>query len=276
MGLFADGCAVRQVGELTFDLVRTWVDEIVLVSNDEVCSAIQRLFESRRTLAEPSGAMGLAGLLKWAQRKPGTGALATVLTGANLNFDRLPFICERARFGASTEAIFAVEIPEMPGAFKQLCKRLGSRPITEFNYRFGDSKRAHVFVGFGISSQNDRERAKDDLLSAGYPLQDLTDDETAKMHLRHMVGGRTSGSLPEFIYRVEFPERAGALREFLDQIDPTWNISLFHYRNHGADRGRALIGFQVPDPSIASFKEFVASLPASECTDDNAVQTFLG
>lgn len=282
MGMFADGCAVRRVGDLTFALAQKWVDEMVLVTNDEVCSAIRTIFQERRVLVEPAGAMGLAGLLKWGEKSQTSsspaGALITVLSGANLNFDRLQFIAERTKTGAHAEAILAITIPEVPGAFRKLCRAIGSRAITEFNYRFGDQSKACVFVGIAVSGLADCERVKGDLVDACFEFVDLTDDEVAKLHVRHMVGGRSSQATYERIFRVEFPERSGALADFLDQLDARWNISLFHYRNHGADRGRALIGFQVPPASSNSFEEFISAVgvQTEEETLNPAVKHFLG
>ena len=219
MGMFADGCAVRRVGDLTFALAQNWIDEMILVSNDEVCAAIKTIFQERRVLVEPSGAMGLAGLLKWADIHPASekGALVTVLSGANLNFDRLQFIAERTKTGAHSEAILAITIPERPGAFRRLCRTLGSRSITEFNYRFGDKVKACVFVGLAVGGSSDAQKVKDDLADACIEFIDLTEDEVAKLHVRHMVGGRSAHAADERIFRVEFPERAGALADFLDR-----------------------------------------------------------
>lgn len=278
MGMFADGCAVRTVGETTFAIARDWVDEMVTVTNDQVCAAIQSIYREKGILVEPSGALGLAGLTKWASDHPGDGALVTILSGANMNFDRLQFITERTKLGSKSEAILAIEIPERPGAFLSLCESLGRRSITEFNYRIGDPDRAMVFVGLAVRGASDVEAVHQSLRAAKFDFVDLSDDEIAKLHVRHMVGGRSDAAHDERVFRVEFPERAGCLAEFLGQLDPTWNISLFHYRNHGADRGRALIGFQVPAPGTDAFRAFVATHPYHlvEVTMNPAVHHFLG
>ena len=261
VGMFADGVAVREVGLLTFPIVQNLVDEIVRVTNDEICAAIKDVFDDTRSLMEPAGALAVAGLRSWTER---TGAqdhqLVAILSGANMNFDRLRFVAERAELGESREALFGVTIPERPGAFGAFCKLLGRRVVTEFNYRLSGRDEAHIFVGVATESDVHRQQIADSLFSAGYPAIDLTGDELAKLHIRYMVGGRSSSVEDERIYRFEFPERAGALMEFLDRLGGRWNISLFHYRNHGSDFGRVLAGFEVPSSEGDDFDTFLKSL----------------
>src|SRR5690606_8505646 len=225
------------------------VDEIVLVTTDEICAAIKDVFDDTRSILEPAGALAVAGLRRWVQRTGTTGAnLAAVLSGANMNFDRLRFVVERAEVGEAREALLAVTIPERPGAFRHFCAAIGRRVVTEFNYRLSGRGNAHIFVGVALSSDGDDAHAlRRGLQAAGYDSVDLTTNELAKLHVRHMVGGRSSEVDRELICRFEFPERPGALMKFLDALGDRWNISLFHYRNHGADPGRVLAGFEVPE-----------------------------
>lgn len=261
VGLFADGVAVREVGEITFELARRTVDEIVRVTNDEICAAIKDVFDDTRSVTEPAGALALAGLKRWAEQHPGRGQrLAAVLSGANMNFDRLRFVAERAELGEAREAIFAVTIPERPGAFREFCSILGPRVITEFNYRIGGRDAAHIFVGVSTSSRQDALTVGERLNAAGYETLDLSDNELAKLHVRHMVGGRARDVVHERPCRFEFPERPGALMQFLDALGGRWNISLFHYRNHGADFGRVLAAFEVPDEELGAFHAFLERL----------------
>jgi threonine dehydratase len=261
VGIFADGVAVREVGERTFEIARQTVDEIVLVSNDEICAAIKDVFDDTRSIMEPAGALAVAGMRRWVER---TGArkarLAAVLSGANMNFDRLRFVAERAELGEAREALFAVTIPERPGAFREFCTAIGRRVVTEFNYRLSDRGEAHIFVGIATESHQDAERIGADLTGRGYRTVDLTDNELAKLHVRHMVGGRSAEVHDEQICRFEFPERPGALMRFLEQLGGRWNISLFHYRNHGADFGRVLAGFEVPAGETPDFEAFLTAL----------------
>jgi len=245
VGLFADGVAVRQVGEENFRICRELLDEVVLVDNDAICAAIKDVFEDTRTVLEPAGALSIAGLKVWAAREHAAGQrLVAVASGANVNFDRLRHISERAAMGEQREALFAVTIPEKPGSFRAFCTLLGRRAVTEFNYRFADPAEAHVFVGLEIADREERASLVAALHRAGLPALDLSDDETSKLHIRHMVGGRAV--VPdEVLYRFVFPERPGALAKFLDTVSQGCNISLFHYRNHGADYGRVLVGVQV-------------------------------
>jgi threonine dehydratase len=261
VGIFADGVAVREVGEITFSIVREAVDEIVRVTNDEVCAAIKDVFDDTRAVMEPAGALGVAGLKTWVAR---TGVrdrtLVVLLSGANMNFDRLRFVAERAELGEAREALLAVTIPERPGAFREFCAAIGRRVVTEFNYRLSGRERAHIFVGVATTSHEDAIALARLLTSSGYQTVDLTDDEMAKLHVRYMVGGRAPDARHERLYRFEFPERPGALMEFLDKLGGRWNISLFHYRNHGADFGRVLAGFEVPDTDMADLQQFLDRL----------------
>ena len=249
VGIFADGVAVKQVGELPYKLCLDLIDDMITVTTDEICAGIKDIFDSNRTIPEPAGAVGLAGLKKYCENNNSQKeTLVTIECGANMNFDRLRHVAERAEIGEQKEALFAVTIPEKPGSFKTFCNSLGKRSITEFNYRFNDENEAHIFVGIELSNGfEERDKIKSKLENDGYKTMDLTDNETAKLHLRHMVGGKSMSTLPESIYRVQFPERPGALLEFLAQIGKEYNISMFHYRNHGADFGRVLLGIQGDD-----------------------------
>jgi len=259
--IFADGVAVKEVGTLTFPIVQTTVDEVVRVSNDEICAAIKDIFDDTRTIMEPAGALAVAGLRSWTERERITGArLAAVLSGANMNFDRLRFVAERAELGDAREALFGVTIPERPGAFRAFCATIGRRVVTEFNYRLSGRDVAHIFVGIATRSRQDAADIAAALTAGGYATVDLTDNETAKLHVRHMVGGRSPDVAHEQLCRFEFPERPGALMAFLEKLGGRWNISLFHYRNHGADFGRVLAGFEVPDTEMGDFESFLDAL----------------
>jgi len=279
VGIFADGVAVREVGALTFPIAQACVDEVIRVSNDEICAAIKDVFDDTRSLMEPAGALAVAGLRSWAARTGATGQhLAAVLSGANMNFDRLRFVAERADLGEAREALFAVTIPERPGAFREFCAAIGRRVVTEFNYRLSGRREAHIFVGIATQSRDDARDVAALLVSRGYETRDLTDDEVAKLHIRHMVGGRSHEVASERLYRFEFPERPGALMDFLDRLGGRWNISLFHYRNHGSDFGRVLAGFEVPDQDSAEFEEFLRSLGYHHLPEhgNEAYRLFLG
>ncbi len=261
VGIFADGVAVREVGAVTFPIVQSSVDEIVRVSNDEICAAIKDVFDETRSILEPAGALAVAGLRAWVARTGTTGArLAAVLSGANMNFDRLRFVAERAELGEAREALFGITIPERPGAFREFCATIGRRVVTEFNYRLSGRTVAHIFVGIATRSREDAAGLAASFRSRGYETAVLTDDETAKLHVRHMVGGRSRDVSDERICRFEFPERPGALMAFLEQLGGRWNISLFHYRNHGADFGRVLAGFEVPGEDMPAFEAFLDDL----------------
>jgi threonine dehydratase len=279
VGLFADGVAVKRVGEETFQLARKYVDEVVLVGTDEICAAIQDSFENLRAVPEPSGALALAGLKKYVARNKLQGKrLVAINSGANLNFDRLRHISERAEIGAGREMLLAVEIPETPGSFLAFCRVLGARNVTEFNYREQGRERARIFVGVNVASKAERADIVSVLSDAGYQVADLTDSEIAKLHIRYMVGGRANGLADEHLFRFEFPERPGALLRFLEAVGSRWNISLFHYRNHGSDYGRVLAGIQVPGGELAQLRLHLADLhyPYVEETANPAYRVFLG
>ena len=261
VGIFADGVAVREVGRLTFPIVQATVEEIVRVSNDQICAAIKDIFDDTRSIMEPAGALAVAGLRTWVEQRGVAGErLAAVLSGANMNFDRLRFVAERAEVGEAREAIFGVTIPERPGAFREFCAAIGRRVVTEFNYRLSGRDEAHIFVGIGTHSRDDAAGLAATLTAAGYRTVDLTDNEVAKLHVRHMVGGHSPHVATEQLCRFEFPERPGALMAFLENLGGRWNISLFHYRNHGADFGRVLAGFEVPAADMPAFETFLEAL----------------
>jgi len=261
VGIFADGVAVREVGQETFRWAKRAVDGVVRVTNDAICAAIKDVFDETRSVMEPAGALAVAGLKAWVGREGRRGRrLVAILSGANMNFDRLRFVAERAEVGEAREAILGVTIPERPGAFREFCGVVGPRVVTEFNYRLAGREAAHIFVGLKTASRQDAQDVAERLRARGYPTQDLTDNEVAKLHVRHMVGGRAAGVKDERLYRFEFPERPGALLEFLDKLGGRWNISLFHYRNHGADFGRVLCAFEVPAPEMPEFHGFLDRL----------------
>jgi threonine dehydratase len=261
VGMFADGVAVRQVGEETLRLAQQFVDEIILVSTDEICAGIKDVFEDTRSILEPAGALSVAGMKKYIEREGIQGQeLVAIASGANMNFDRLRHVSERAEIGERREAIFAVTIPERPGSFRAFCSLVAQRSITEFNYRYADPSRAHVFVGVQIRDAREAVDLMNALRAAGYETLDMTDNEMAKVHIRHLVGGRAPNAVHEIIYRFEFPERPGALLNFLTRMGQNWNISLFHYRNHGADFGRVLVGMQVPPGEKQAFHTFLDKL----------------
>ncbi|WP_078085496.1 threonine ammonia-lyase, biosynthetic [Microbulbifer mangrovi] len=278
VGLFADGVAVAQIGEETFRVLRETIDGVITVTTDEICAAIKDIFEDTRSIAEPAGAVGLAGLKKYAEQSGEQNqSLATVCSGANTNFDRLRYISERTEIGEKREAVLAVTIPEKPGSYLQFCRDLGDRSITEFNYRYANSGEAHIFVGMQVSTDADRQQLVAQLQEGGYQVTDLTDNEMAKLHIRHLVGGRAPGIDNEVVYRFEFPERPGALRKFLDQLAGRWNITLFHYRNHGAAYGRVLVGLEVSEDERPALKALLDQLhyPFWDETENPAYRFFL-
>jgi threonine dehydratase len=279
VGIFADGVAVRRVGEETFRLAKQYVDEVLLVTTDQICAAIQDIFEDTRSIAEPAGALAVAGIKKYVTREACSGrTLVAINGGANMNFDRLRYVAERADVGAQREALLAVEIPEAPGSFMRLCELLVNRSVTEFNYRYGDAKTAQLFVGLSIApGLAMRSALIQTLRDAGFGVRDMTDDETAKLHVRYMVGGHPGNLEYERLYRFEFPERPGTLLNFLRAIGTQWNVSLFHYRNHGAELGRVLAGIQVPPDTVTDFLLHINQLqyPYTEETDNPAYRMFL-
>ncbi len=279
VGLFSDGTAVRMVGEETFRLCRQYVDAMIRVDTDALCAAIKDVFQDTRSILEPAGALAIAGAKAYVERERiKNKTLVAIACGANMNFDRLRFVAERAEVGERREAVFAVTIPEERGSFKRFCALVGNRNVTEFNYRISDAKEAHIFVGLQIFKPADAPMLARTFERAGFPTLDLTDDELAKLHLRHLVGGHSPLAENELLYRFEFPERPGALMRFLSSMSPNWNISLFHYRNQGADYGRILVGMQVPANEKKQFKEFLAALGYRHWdeTDNPAYRLFLG
>jgi threonine dehydratase len=280
VGIFADGVAVRRVGEETFALCRGLVDEVVLVSTDEICAAIQDVFEDTRSIVEPAGALAVAGLKKYLAREGWRDKrLVAINSGANMNFDRLRHVAERADLGGEREALLAVSIPERPGSFLHFCEVLGRHSVTEFNYRYAGHERAQIFVGLALSQgRTEKDQMVQALRTAGFTVTDMSGDEMAKLHVRYMVGGRARELGDELLYRFEFPERPGALLKFLNAIGSRWNISLFHYRNHGSDYGRVLAGIQVPAAERSDFLGHLNELHYAyvEETDNPAYRIFLG
>ena len=279
VGIFADGVAVREVGVLPFAAARHVVDEVVRVTNDEICAAIKDIFDETRTVAEPAGALAVAGVRAVVARDGISGQrLVAIVSGANMNFDRLRFVAERAELGEAREALFGVTIPERPGAFREFCAAIGRRVITEFNYRLGDRDEAHIFVGIGTESRADAAALVESLTARGYATMDLSADELAKLHIRHLVGGHAPRVREEYVCRFEFPERPGALMQFLEALGGRWNISLFHYRNHGSDFGRVLAAFEVPGGERPAFDAFLDTLGYRYVVeaDNRAYELFLG
>ena len=279
VGLFADGVAVKQVGTETFRLCRKLVDEIILVDTDTTCAALKDVFEDTRSILEPAGALSVAGAKLYAAREKIKGeTLVAIASGANMNFDRLRFVAERAEIGEKREAILAVTIPETPGSFRKFCSLLGKRNITEFNYRYADPKAAQVFVGIQVRDQMETVDLVEKLRHNKLATLDLSDNEMAKLHLRHLVGGHAPEAKDEILFRFEFPERPGALMLFLNSMSHSWNISLFHYRNHGADYGRVLVGMQVPHHDKKALREFLDTLGYRywDESDNPAYRLFLG
>lgn len=278
VGLFSDGTAVKLVGEETFRLTRELVDGFEIVDTDAVCAAIKDVFQDTRAILEPAGAMGVAAIKQYIAREHCEGRTFVAITcGANMNFDRLRFVAERAEVGEEREALFAVTIPEERGSFKRFCELVGPRSVTEFNYRISDARLAHVFVGLTTSTRGESTHIADGFAAHGFPTVDLTQDELAKTHIRHLVGGRSELARDERLFRFVFPERPGALMRFLTRMHPDWNISLFHYRNQGSDYGRILVGLQVPQGEAQALEAFLASLdcPCVEETDNPVYRLFL-
>lgn len=266
VGLFADGTAVKQVGAETFRLARQYVDEVIRVNTDAMCAALKDVFQDTRSILEPSGALAIAGAKAYLEREKAAKNhlkgehLVAIASGANMNFDRLRFVAERAEIGEAREAVFAVTIPEERGSFKRFCELVGPRNVTEFNYRISDEKNAHIFIGIQVHSRDESAKIGKNFIRHGFATLDLSDDELAKLHVRHLVGGKSALAKDELMYRFEFPERPGALMRFLSSMAPNWNISLFHYRNHGADYGRILVGLQVPANEMREFRRFLSNL----------------
>jgi threonine dehydratase len=278
VGLFADGVATRTVGVEGFRLAQEYVDEFLLVDTDATCAALKDVFEDTRAIVEPAGALAIAGMKQYCAKHKITGqTMVAIACGANMNFDRLRFVAERAELGEQREAIFAATIPERPGSFKKFCEVLGARQITEFNYRYADSGAAHVFVGVGAHSKDEITKLLKTLRKHDIKTVDLRDNEMAKLHIRHLVGGRAPAK-NEMLYRFEFPERPGALRNFLGAMGEDWNISLFHYRNHGADYGRVLVGVQVPPKAQKAWQKFLREVgyPYTDESKNPAYKMFLG
>ena len=279
VGIFADGVAVRRVGDETFRLCQQYVDEFITVDTDQICAAIRDIFEDTRSIVEPAGGLSVAGAKKYiAENNIEDGNFVTINGGANVNFDRLRHIAERAAIGEHTEMLLAVKIPEEPGSFRKFCEMLGRRGVTEFNYRYSDSKNAHIFVGVQLRhGEAEQTELVARLRDSGYTVEDLSSNELAKLHVRHMVGGRSPGVQNERLFRFEFPERPGALLEFLNAIGTDWNITLFHYRNHGSDYGRILAGIDVPETETADLQAHLADLgyPHWEESDNPAYAMFL-
>ncbi|MBC7513054.1 MAG: threonine ammonia-lyase, biosynthetic [Herminiimonas sp.] len=266
VGLFSDGTAVKLVGEETFRLAQLVVDEVITVNTDAVCAAIKDVFTDTRSILEPAGALAVAGAKQYIERSHGTDApisgqtLVTIACGANMNFDRLRYVAERAEVGEEREALFAVTIPEERGSFRRFARLVGPRNVTEFNYRISDGNRAHIFVGLQTAGRDEPARISANFAEHGFSTINLTHDELGKLHIRHLVGGKSALAENELLYRFEFPERPGALMRFLDSMAPNWNISLFHYRNQGGDVARILVGLQVPAADTAAFQSFLAGL----------------
>jgi threonine dehydratase len=286
VGLFADGVAVREVGELTFGLAQRYVDRMVTVDTDEICAAIKDVFQDTRSILEPAGALAVAGMKADVMARGLQGqTLVAVACGANMNFDRLRFVAERAELGEEREAMLAVEIPEQPGSLRRFCTLLGQRSLTEFSYRLADSQRAHIFVGVQTQGEGDTANLIANLETAGFPCLNLSQNELAKLHLRHMVGGRlprpnqdAKAGMEELLYSFAFPERPGALMTFVTSLHPNWNISIFHYRNHGSDVGRIVVGVQVPSGERTAWLDFLKGL-SYDWVDESqnpVYQIFLG
>ena len=277
VGLFADGVAVKKVGEETFRICQQYLDEVITVSTDEICAAVKDIFEDCRAIAEPAGALALAGLKRYQQSHPKPQRMAAILSGANVNFHGLRYVSERCELGEKKEAVLAVTIPERKGSFLHFCQQLGGRAITEFNYRYADNSTASIFVGIKISAQQEVLSLTQELTQSGCQLVDLSGDEMAKLHVRYMVGGRLNKKISERLFSFEFPEHPGALLKFLNTLGTRWNITLFHYRNHGAAFGRVLAGFEIEQKQLTSFEQHLSQLGFvwKEETHNPAYQFFL-
>lgn len=278
VGLFADGVAVRQAGKEPFRVAKSLIDDVITVCTDEICAAVKDIFEDTRSIAEPAGALAVAGVKKYVANGISGQNLVAIVSGANMNFDRLRHVSERAEVGEHREMLMAVEVPEKPGSFRTFCRALGRRSITEFNYRFADTKRAYIFAGVELTQgENQRQEIFRRLSGKGFRVMDVTDNEMAKLHIRHMVGGHPPPLENERVMRLEFPERPGALLRFLELLQPDWNISLFHYRNHGAAYGRVLVGLQVPKQKWPGFTRLLRQLgyQCREETENPAYNMFL-
>ncbi|HJO92746.1 MAG TPA: threonine ammonia-lyase, biosynthetic [Victivallales bacterium] len=261
VGIFADGVAVKQIGKEPYKIAKKYVDEVITVKTDEICAAIKDLFNDNRSIAEPAGALSIAGLKKYIEKYKITDKnLLAIETGANVNFDRLRLISERADLGENKEALFAVTIKEEPGSFKSFCKTLANYNITEFNYRYSDNEKANIFVGLQLSDITHKENIINNIKEDHYSVIDLSDNELAKLHARHMVGGHLTKEMNEEIFRFQFPERSGALADFLNQMKDNWNITMFHYRNHGTDYGRVFLGIQIPPEEQILFNKFLKQI----------------
>jgi len=279
VGLFADGVAVKRIGKHTFNLIQQYCDQVITVNSDEICAAIKDIFEQTRVIAEPAGALSLAGINKYCQTSAGDESLVAILSGANMNFHSLRYVSERCELGEQKEAVLAVQIAEQKGSFKQFCQALSGRVITEFNYRFHDQHQANIFVGIRLAEgQHERQKLLTELQQKHYQVMDFTDNELAKLHVRYMVGGQPSAPLNERIFRFEFPEYPGALANFLDTLGQNWNITLFHYRNHGSAFGQVLAGFTIEDAEQLEFFRHLKALGYQwqEETQNLAYQAFLG
>jgi threonine dehydratase len=278
VGLFSDGTAVKLVGEETFRLCQAYLDEVITVDTDALCAAIKDVFQDTRSVLEPAGALAVAAVKSYVEREGiANQTLVAVTSGANMNFDRMRFVAERAEVGEAREAVFAVTIPEERGSFRRFCELVGTRSVTEFNYRIADARQAHLFVGVQIRNRGESLQIARTFEEHGFATADLTADELAKQHVRYMVGGHSPLASDERLFRFEFPERPGALMRFLSSMAPDWNISLFHYRNQGADYSSILVGVQVPAADNAQFQRFLATLgyPCWEETGNPAYQLFL-
>ena len=278
VGLFSDGVAVKKPGRITFDLCRRFLDGIVRVTTSETCAAIKDVFEATRAICEPAGALALAAAKRYGRTRPAGETYVCIVSGANMNFDRIRFVAEETEIGEKREAIFECKIPEVRGAFKKFIRKIGKRSVTEFNYRYSDPHHAHVFVGLAVADREESRELVESLKSSGIDTIDLSEDQLAKEHIRHMVGGHTHGIHDEVVYAFEFPERPGALLEFLNAMSNQWNITLFHYRNHGADHGKVLAGLQVPAKERKAFRAALVDLGyvCHEVTDHAAYRLFLG